>query len=98
MTLTGDTDNVVGNPGWTEDDGFVIPVNFFFGNPSFATTVNIAGLGLVTITDPSAVYAFPTPVDIDEDGDIDPPIVIVRNGRRSSGFVQLYRPWGHRQR
>ena len=75
MTMIGDTDNIVGNPEF-EDDGVVIPANIFFANPSFATTLNITGLGLVTITDPTAIYAFPIPVDIDEDGDVDPPVVI----------------------
>jgi hypothetical protein len=75
MTLIGDTDNVVGNPEF-EDDGVIIPANFFFGNISFATTLNITGLGLVTITDQTGVFVFPTPVDINEDGVIDPPIVI----------------------
>ena len=75
MTMIGDTDNIVGNPEF-EDDGVVIPANIFFANPSFATTLNITGLGLVTITDPTAIYAIPIPVDIDEDGDVDPPVVI----------------------
>jgi PEP-CTERM motif-containing protein len=75
MTLIGDTDNVAGNPEF-EDDGFIIPANFFFGNISFATTLDITGLGLVTITDQTGVFVFPTPVDINEDGVIDPPIVI----------------------
>jgi len=76
MTLIGDTDNVVTNPEF-EDDGFVIPAGVFFINPSVAaTTLNIAGIGLVTITDPTAIYGFSIPLDIDEDGDIDPPIVI----------------------
>ena len=75
MTMIGDTDNIVGNPEF-EEDGVVIPANLFFANPSFATTLNITGLGLVTITDPTAIYGFSIPVDIDEDGDIDPPIVI----------------------
>ena len=75
MTLIGDTDNVAGNPEF-EDDGFIIPANFFFGNISLATTLNITGLGLVTITDQTGVFVFPTPVDIDEDGVIDPPVVI----------------------
>lgn len=74
MTMIGDTDNIVGNPPF-EDDGFVIPANFIFVNPGFATTLNISGLGLVTITDPTAIYAIPA-VDIDDDGDIDPPVVI----------------------
>jgi hypothetical protein len=75
MTLIGDTDNVVGNPEF-EDDGVTVPAGIFFGNPSVATTLNITGLGLVTISDPTAIYAFPIPVDIDEDGDMDPPLVI----------------------
>ena len=75
MTMIGDTDNIVGNPEF-EEDGVVIPANLFFANPSFATTLNITGLGLVTITDPTAIYAIPIPVDIDEDGDVDPPVVI----------------------
>jgi hypothetical protein len=76
MTLIGDTDNVVANPEF-EDDGFVVPAGIFFINPSVApTTLNITGIGLVTITDPTAIYGFSIPVDIDEDGDIDPPIVI----------------------
>ena len=75
MTMIGDTDNIVGNPEF-EEDGVVIPANLFFANPSFATTLNITGLGLVTITDPTAIYAIPTPVDIDDDGQIDPPMVI----------------------
>ena len=75
-TLIGDTDNVVANPEF-EDDGFVVPAGIFFINPSVApTTLNITGIGLVTITDPTAIYGFSIPVDIDEDGDIDPPIVI----------------------
>ena len=75
MTMIGDTDNIVGNPEF-EEDGVVIPANLFFANPSFATTLNITGLGLVTITDPTAIYAIPIPVDIDKDGDVDPPVVI----------------------
>ena len=75
MTMIGDTDNIAGNPEF-EEDGVVIPANLFFANPSFATTLNITGLGLVTITDPTAIYAIPIPVDIDEDGDVDPPVVI----------------------
>ena len=75
MTMIGDTDNIAGNPEG-EEDGVVIPANLFFANPSFATTLNITGLGLVTITDPTAIYAIPIPVDIDEDGDVDPPVVI----------------------
>jgi hypothetical protein len=75
MTMIGDTDNIVGNPE-LEDDGVIVPANFVFANPSFATTLNITGLGLVTITDPTAIYAIPTPVDIDDDGQIDPPMVI----------------------
>jgi len=76
MTLIGDTDNVVGNPEF-EEDGFVIPANIFFINPSLAaTTLNITGIGLVTITDPTAIYGFSIPLDIDEDGDVDPPIVL----------------------
>ena len=75
MTMIGDTDNIVGNPEF-EEDGVVIPANIFFANPGFATTLNITGLGLVTITDPTAIYAIPIPVDIDEDGDVDPPVVI----------------------
>jgi len=76
MTLIGDTDNVVTNPEF-EDDGFVIPAGIFFINPSVgATTLNISGIGLVTITDPTAVYGFSIPVDIDDDGDLDPPIVL----------------------
>jgi len=75
MTMIGDTDNIAGNPEF-EEDGVVIPANIFFANPGFATTLNIAGLGLVTITDPTAIYAIPIPVDIDEDGDVDPPVVI----------------------
>lgn len=73
-TATGDTDNVI-DLGGTEDDGFIIPFNIFFGNP-ISATVNIAGIGMATITDPSAVYAISVPVDIDEDGDTDPPVVI----------------------
>jgi hypothetical protein len=73
MTLIGDTDNVVANPEF-EDDGFVVPAGIFFINPSVApTTLNITGIGLVTITDPTAIYGFSIPVDIDEDGDLDPP-------------------------
>ena len=76
MTLIGDTDNVVANPEF-EDDGFVIPAGIFFINPSVAaTTLNITGIGLVTITDPTAIYGFSIPVDIDDDGDLDPPIVL----------------------
>jgi hypothetical protein len=75
MTLIGDTDNVVTNPEF-EDDGFIVPAGMYFINPSLATTLNITGIGLVTITDPTAIYGFPIPVDIDDDGDLDPPIVI----------------------
>src|SRR5262245_3888179 len=75
MTMIGDTDNILGNPQF-EDDGFVVPANLYFANPSFATTLDIAGLGLVTITQPTAVYAFPIPVDIDDDANVDPPVVI----------------------
>ena len=76
MALIGDTDNVVTNPEF-EDDGFIVPAGIFFINPSVApTTLNITGIGLVTITDPTAIYGFSIPVDIDDDGDLDPPIVI----------------------
>jgi hypothetical protein len=75
MTMIGDTDNVVGNPAF-EEDGESFPAGIFFANPSFATTLNIAGIGIVTVTDPSAIYAFPISVDIDEDGDMDPPLVV----------------------
>ena len=74
-TATGDTDNVI-DLGGTEDDGFIIPFDIFFGNP-ISATVNIAGIGIATITDPSAVYAISVPVDIDEDGDTDPPVFII---------------------
>ena len=54
MTLIGDTDNVVANPEF-EDDGFIVPAGIFFINPSVApTTLNITGIGLVTMTDPTA--------------------------------------------
>lgn len=75
MTLIGNTDNVIANPEF-EEDGFVIPAGVIFINPSFATTLNITGIGLVTITDPTAIYGFSIPVDIDEDGDVDPPLVV----------------------
>ena len=75
MTMIGDTDNIAGNPEF-DDDGFVIPANLFFANPSFVTTLDIAGIGLVTITDPTAIYSIPISVDIDDDGDLDPPVVI----------------------
>ena len=76
MTLIGDTDNIVANPEF-EDDGFVVPAGIFFINPSVgATTLNITGIGLVTITDPTAIYGFSVPVDLDDDGDLDPPVVI----------------------
>ena len=75
FTATGDTDNVI-DLGGTEDDGFIIPFDIFFGNP-ISATVNIAGIGMATITDPSAVYAISVPVDIDDDGDTDPPLFII---------------------
>ena len=74
LTVNGDTDNVVLNSEF-EDDGFIVPAGLFYINLSSLTTVDIAGIGTATVTDPSAVYAFP-PVDIDDDGDIDPPLVI----------------------
>jgi hypothetical protein len=75
LTMIGDTDNVVSNPE-SEEDGVPIPAGLFFANPSLATTLNIAGIGIVSVTDPSAIYAFPISVDIDEDGDMDPPLVV----------------------
>ena len=53
VTASGDTANVVFLGG------------IVFANPSSATTVTIAGVGTATITDPTATYSFPTPVDID---------------------------------
>jgi hypothetical protein len=74
ITMNGDTDNVVLNSPF-EDDGVIVPAGLFFINLSSLTTVDVAGIGTATVTDPSAVYAFP-PVDIDDDGDIDPPLVV----------------------
>jgi hypothetical protein len=75
FTMTGDTDNVVANSEF-EDDGVVVPAGIFFANVSSLTTVDITGIGIATVIDPSAVYGFSIPVDIDEDGDIDPPLVV----------------------
>ena len=76
LSATGDTDNVVPN-GEFEDDGEIVPAGMYFINVSSLTTIDIAGIGTATLTEPSAVYAFPISVDIDEDGAPDPPLVII---------------------
>ena len=53
VTATGDTANVVFIGG------------IAFANLSSATTVTIAGIGIATVSDPTAIYSFPTAVDID---------------------------------
>src|SRR5262249_39423078 len=54
VTATGDTANVVPVFG-----------GFAFANVSSATTVTIAGVGTATVTNPNAIYSFPTPVSLD---------------------------------
>jgi hypothetical protein len=74
-TMHSDTDNVVPNSEF-EDGGEVIPAGLYFINVSSLTTVDIAGIGTALVTDRSAVYGFPIPVDINDDGTIDPPLVV----------------------
>jgi hypothetical protein len=76
FTMTADTDNVVAN-GEFEDDGVIVPAGTFFVNVSSLTTVDIAGIGIALLTDPNAIYGFSVPIDIDDDGDTDPPLVVM---------------------
>jgi hypothetical protein len=76
FTVTGDTDNVVSNDEF-EDDGVIVPAGIFFVNVSSLTTVDIAGFGIAQLTDPSAIYGFSVPIDIDDDGDLDPPMIVM---------------------
>ena len=76
FTMTGDTANVVANAEF-EDDGVIVPAGVFFVNVSSLTTVDIAGFQTAQLTDPNAVYGFAIPIDIDDDGDIDPPLVVM---------------------
>ncbi len=74
VTVHGDTDNVVANSVF-EDDGVEIPAGLYLINLSSLTTIDIADIGIATIIDRVAVYSFP-PVDINDDGSLDPPTVI----------------------
>ena len=76
FTMTGDTDNVVANEEF-EDDGVIVPAGIFFANVSSLTTVEIAGFGIAQLTDPNAIYGFSVPVDIDDDGVTDPPLIVM---------------------
>jgi hypothetical protein len=76
FTMTGDTDNVVANEEF-EDGGVIVPAGIFFANVSSLTTVDIAGFATAQLTDPNAIYGFSVPVDIDDDGDIDPPLIVM---------------------
>lgn len=57
FTSTADTTNVVAQNVDLDGDG-IIDVTYY-ANPSGLTSVNIAGLGFVTVFNPTAIYAFP---------------------------------------
>jgi hypothetical protein len=61
LTTIGDTTNVIPDPF----DDFSCP--FCFANASVATTLNIAGIGTATVTDPTGMWVFGQPVDLDDD-------------------------------
>jgi hypothetical protein len=61
VTLTGDTDGVITDPF---APGF--PCSFCFVNPG-VVTVEIPGIGTATVTEPTGIWAFGQPVDIDDD-------------------------------
>ena len=61
VTLTGDTDGVISDPF---APGF--PCAFCFVN-SGPVTVEIPGIGTATVTEPTGIWAFGQPVDLDDD-------------------------------
>ena len=62
LTMIGDTINVFSDPFGEE-----FPCAFCFVNPSGGTTVDILGIGIATVTDPTAMWVFGQPVDLDDD-------------------------------
>jgi hypothetical protein len=71
-TGTADTANIVSNE--------VSPGIFFYGVPLDGLTVNIAGIGPATVTDPTMVVGVPqaVPDDVDIDDELPPfPLVLV---------------------
>jgi hypothetical protein len=61
VTLTGDTDGVISDPF---APGF--PCAFCFVNTG-VVTVAIPGIGTATVTEPTGIWAFGQPVDLDDD-------------------------------
>lgn len=68
VTATGDTSNVISQGADADGDG----VNdiFYYASLLGLTTVNIAGLGTVSVLDPTAIYALPPiPPEFSEPGE-----------------------------
>jgi hypothetical protein len=61
VTVIGDTTNVLADP--FEE----FPCAFCFANASLGTTVDITGIGTASVTDPTGIWAFGQPVDLDDD-------------------------------
>jgi hypothetical protein len=61
VTLTGDTADVISDP-FAPD----FPCAFCFANAGLVT-VEIPGIGTATVTDPTGIWAFGQPVDLDDD-------------------------------
>ena len=61
VTVIGDTTNVISDPF----EEFACP--FCFANGSLGTTVDIFGIGIATVTDPTGIWVFGQPVDLDDD-------------------------------
>ena len=62
VTMHGDTDNVLTDPFPDE-----FPCDFCTVNASSLTTVAIAGIGTATVTQPTGIWGFAQPVDLDDD-------------------------------
>ena len=60
VTLTGDTANVIPDP-FAPD----FPCSFCFANPGLVT-VEIPGIGTALVTDPTGIWVFGQPVDVDD--------------------------------